>query len=59
MVCQVFCDRHFGGVNYPLGGVGLIPERMAEGFAEAGGTVLVSAVVARKVEGEEKEYEEE
>lgn len=28
---MVFCDRHFGGINYPIGGVGRIPESMAEG----------------------------
>jgi hypothetical protein len=25
-LAQVFCDRHFGGINYPLGGVGRIAE---------------------------------
>lgn len=28
---MVFCDRHFGGINYPLGGVGQIGEEMAAG----------------------------
>ena len=28
---MVFCDRHYGGINYPLGGVGMIAEKMAEG----------------------------
>ena len=28
---QVFCDRHYGGINYPKGGVGRIPELLAEG----------------------------
>lgn len=28
---MVFCDRHFGGINYPVGGVGQIPEQMAQG----------------------------
>lgn len=28
---MVFCDRHFGGINYPVGGVGQIAEEMAEG----------------------------
>lgn len=31
LVVQVFCDRHFGGINYPVGGVGKIPETVAEG----------------------------
>eukprot|EP00882_Tetradesmus_deserticola_P034432 GHRQ01039492.1.p2 GENE.GHRQ01039492.1~~GHRQ01039492.1.p2 ORF type:complete len:147 (-),score=23.16 GHRQ01039492.1:82-522(-) len=28
---MVFCDRHFGGINYPLGGVGAIAENMVDG----------------------------
>ena len=28
---MVFCDRHFGGINYPVGGVGRIAEEMAAG----------------------------
>lgn len=28
---MVFCDRHFGGINYPVGGVGQIAEEMAAG----------------------------
>jgi prolycopene isomerase len=40
---MVFCDRHFGGINYPLGGVGKIAEEMADGewlcFVEGGGTL--------------------
>lgn len=28
---MVFCDRHFGGINYPVGGVGQIAEQMAAG----------------------------
>jgi hypothetical protein len=31
---MVFCDRHFGGINYPLGGVGQIGEEMAQGVTE-------------------------
>lgn len=31
---MVFCDRHYGGINYPIGGVGRIPEAMAEGLRE-------------------------
>jgi hypothetical protein len=27
------CDRHFGGINYPLGGVGAIAENMVDGEA--------------------------
>ncbi len=28
---MVFCDRHYGGINYPLGGVGYMAEQLAEG----------------------------
>lgn len=28
---MVFCDRHYGGINYPVGGVGRIGEELAEG----------------------------
>ena len=28
---MVFCDRHFGGINYPVGGVGRIGEELAAG----------------------------
>lgn len=33
---MVFCDRHFGGINYPVGGVGQIAEEMADGEGGAG-----------------------
>eukprot|EP00879_Flechtneria_rotunda_P021395 GHRR01022552.1.p1 GENE.GHRR01022552.1~~GHRR01022552.1.p1 ORF type:complete len:499 (+),score=126.88 GHRR01022552.1:1262-2758(+) len=42
---MVFCDRHFGGINYPLGGVGMIAENMAAGIVEKGGHVLYKANV--------------
>jgi prolycopene isomerase len=42
---MVFCDRHFGGINYPVGGVGAIPEAMAEGIRERGGAVEYKANV--------------
>jgi len=31
---MVFCDRHYGGINYPRGGVGEIGRAMAEGLEE-------------------------
>lgn len=34
---MVFCDRHFGGINYPVGGVGQIAEEMAAGEYGYGG----------------------
>lgn len=36
---MVFCDRHYGGINYPIGGVGGIPEAMADGIHELGSYV--------------------
>jgi len=29
---MVFCDRHFGGIRYPKGGVGQISERLVDGL---------------------------
>lgn len=29
---MVLCDRFFGGINYPIGGVGEIPRKLAEGL---------------------------
>lgn len=50
---MVFCDRHYGGINYPVGGVGRIPESMAEGIRERGGAVEFKANVKEIiVEGE-------
>ena len=42
---MVFCDRHYGGINYPVGGVGCIPEAMADGIIEAGGHIMYKANV--------------
>lgn len=42
---MVFCDRHYGGINYPIGGVGVIPERMVEGICEMGGNIVYKANV--------------
>lgn len=42
---MVFCDRHYGGINYPVGGVGRIPEAMAEGIRENGGYIVYKANV--------------
>lgn len=42
---MVFCDRHYGGINYPIGGVGAIPEAMAEGIQELGSYIEYKANV--------------
>ncbi|MEO1094769.1 MAG: carotenoid isomerase [Cyanobacteria bacterium J06638_28] len=36
---MVFSDRHYGGVNYPKGGVGRIAQTLVEGLIEAGGSI--------------------
>ncbi len=36
---MVFSDRHYGGVNYPKGGVGQIAQKLAEGLEKAGGEI--------------------
>lgn len=44
---QVLCDRHFGGINYPVGGVGGIPRALAGGLVDKGSKILYKANVAR------------
>ena len=39
------CDRHYGGINYPVGGVGGIPEQLADGLIESGGKIIYKANV--------------
>lgn len=34
---MVFSDRHYGGINYPVGGVGRIAEEMVDGITEREG----------------------
>jgi prolycopene isomerase len=36
---MVFSDRHYGGVNYPKGGVGRIAQALADGLEKLGGQV--------------------
>ncbi|GFR46202.1 hypothetical protein Agub_g7733 [Astrephomene gubernaculifera] len=50
---MVFCDRHFGGINYPVGGVGRIGEELAEGIIEHGGHVAYKAHVKEILLAEE------
>ncbi|TCD47362.1 FAD-dependent oxidoreductase [Chlorobium sp. N1] len=40
-------DRHHGGINYPLGGSGSIPEALVEGFGKFGGRIRYGARVER------------
>mmetsp|Transcript_7876 Transcript_7876/g.22496 ORF Transcript_7876/g.22496 Transcript_7876/m.22496 type:complete len:623 (+) Transcript_7876:195-2063(+) len=50
---MVFCDRHYGGVNYPKGGVGRLAELLAEGVEDLGGRVVYRANVKEIVTEEE------
>jgi prolycopene isomerase len=42
---MVFSDRHYGGINYPKGGVGQIAQKLAEGLEQAGSTIRYKARV--------------
>eukprot|EP00899_Mesostigma_viride_P021314 jgi/Mesvir1/29184/Mv25474-RA.1 len=44
--CQVLCDRHYGGIHYPVGGVGEIPLKLAEALVEMGSTIEYKARVS-------------
>ncbi|MGL6337971.1 MAG: carotenoid isomerase [Waterburya sp.] len=42
---MVFSDRHYGGINYPKGGVGQIAQKLADGLTKAGGEIKYKARV--------------
>ncbi|MGB3491832.1 MAG: carotenoid isomerase [Elainellaceae cyanobacterium] len=42
---MVFSDRHYGGINYPKGGVGQIAQKLVEGLEKAGSHILYKARV--------------
>ncbi|KAM6547805.1 hypothetical protein CsatB_019481 [Cannabis sativa] len=42
---MVLCDRHYGGINYPIGGVGGIAESLAKGLIDQGSEILYKANV--------------
>jgi prolycopene isomerase len=42
---MVFSDRHYGGINYPKGGVGKIAEKLVEGLEKTGGKIEYKAKV--------------
>ncbi|BAY08632.1 carotenoid isomerase [Calothrix sp. NIES-2098] len=44
---MVFSDRHYGGVNYPKGGVGKIAQTLAAGLEKAGGKIQYQARVTK------------
>ena len=43
---MVFSDRHYGGINYPKGGVGQIAQKLADGLVKAGGEIKYKARVS-------------
>ncbi|MCW6034851.1 carotene isomerase [Spirulina subsalsa FACHB-351] len=44
---MVFSDRHYGGINYPKGGVGQIAQKLVEGLEKAGGQIQYKARVSQ------------
>jgi prolycopene isomerase len=42
---MVFSDRHYGGINYPKGGVGQIAQKLVEGLEKKGGEIQYKARV--------------
>ena len=44
---MVFSDRHYGGINYPKGGVGQIAQKLVEGLEKAGGQIQYQARVTK------------
>ena len=44
---MVFADRHYGGINYPKGGVGTIAQKLVEGLEKVGGKIQYKAKVAK------------
>ncbi|NES84568.1 MAG: carotene isomerase, partial [Moorea sp. SIO2B7] len=44
---MVFSDRHYGGINYPKGGVGCIAQKLVEGLEKAGSNIQYKARVTK------------
>lgn len=44
---MVFADRHYGGINYPKGGVGQIAQKLVEGLSKAGSQIHYKARVTK------------
>ncbi|KAL2894651.1 Prolycopene isomerase chloroplastic [Bienertia sinuspersici] len=42
---MVLCDRHISGINYPLGGVGIIAKSLAQGLVNQGSKIQYKANV--------------
>ncbi len=46
---MVFSDRHYGGINYPKGGVGQIAQKLVEGLEKAGSQIQYRARVTQVI----------
>ncbi|CAO2151505.1 unnamed protein product, partial [Urochloa humidicola] len=46
---MVLCGRHFGGINYPVGGVGGIATSLADGLVEKGSEIRYKANVTNVI----------
>jgi prolycopene isomerase len=46
---MVLCDRHFGGINYPVGGVGGIAMSLADGLVDKGSEIRYKANVTNVI----------
>ncbi|KAK3118944.1 hypothetical protein QOZ80_9BG0711050 [Eleusine coracana subsp. coracana] len=46
---MVLCDRHFGGINYPVGGVGGIATSLADGLVVKGSEIRYKANVTNVI----------
>ncbi|NEN89637.1 MAG: carotene isomerase [Okeania sp. SIO3H1] len=44
---MVFSDRHYGGINYPKGGVGKISQKLVEGLEKTGGEIRYKSRVQK------------
>ncbi len=51
---MVFSDRHYGGINYPKGGVGQIAQKLADGFQKYGGEIHYKSRVTRIIQEQGK-----
>ncbi|MEX0269142.1 carotenoid isomerase [Leptolyngbyaceae cyanobacterium UHCC 1019] len=47
---MVFSDRHYGGINYPKGGVGKIAQALVQGLEKYGGRIQYKARVTQIIE---------
>ena len=47
---MVFSDRHYGGINYPKGGVGKIAQKLIEGLQKYGGRIQYRSRVTKIIQ---------